>query len=546
MHKNNYPLFYSLKVRTALLYTGLLSCSFAVIFAVVYVSLCLEYQRAADRRLHVIFSECEYEYLTGKEFDPQLRPFRELSSLPGPDTPRIREALKGFHPYTGFQYTENRTRYVLFGMRGEEYWKADFNTETDSISQQQFTPANSWIILSEEFSGESYGERNRIYFLLLDKNRKLLKKSPSVRKSRAVFLQHPYDMTETDSVRFSELTDPRGRRIRLAYRPQPDGKVLVVGLSLRNSDENLEKVANVFLTAGLIILILSSLCGWLLAKRMIRGIQRIGKAADRIADGDYTQRVPFGNDGLEIDNLVESFNSMTANTETLMRELRTIADDIAHDLRTPLTRMLGRAEITVSGNPTLENCLNTLGDNAEECRGMLSLINRMLDISKTESGTAVLHKKTFDLTLLLQRSAEVFSMVTEQKKQKLVIELPPGPVLFFADPVKIQQMAANLLDNAVKFTPEGGVIRISLTQTGDEICFSVADSGCGIPAEEQKNVFKRFYRADSSRHLPGNGLGLALVHAIVHAHRGSIELDSTPGHGSVFTIRFPAEKPEQK
>ncbi len=208
--------------------------------------------------------------------------------------------------------------------------------------------------------------------------------------------------------------------------------------------------------------------------------------------------------------------------------------------------MLGRAEITVSGNPTLENCLNTLGDNAEECRGMLSLINRMLDISKTESGTAVLHKKTFDLTLLLQRSAEVFSMVTEQKKQKLVIELPPGPVLFFADPVKIQQMAANLLDNAVKFTPEGGVIRISLTQTGDEICFAVADSGCGIPAEEQKNVFKRFYRADSSRHLPGNGLGLALVHAIVHAHRGSIELDSTPGHGSVFTIRFPAEKPEQK
>lgn len=546
MRKKNPPLLYSLKMRTALLYTGLLSFSFAVIFAVVYVSLYLEYQRAADRRLHVIFSECEYEYLTGKEFNPQLRPVRKTAKLTDTKSPRIREGLKGFHPYTGFQYNENRTRYVLFGMRGKEYWKAEFDTETDTFSQQKFTPSNNWIVLTEEFSGESYGERNRIYFLLLDKARRLLKKSPSVRKSRSAFLRYPYIMEESDSVRSSELTDSRGRRIRLAYRTLPDGNLLVVGLSLHGSDENLEKVANIFLTAGLIILILSSLCGWLLAKRMIRGIQRIGEAADRIADGDYTQRVPFGDDGLEIDNLVESFNSMTENTETLMRELRTIADDIAHDLRTPLTRMLGRAEVTVSGNPTLENCLETLGDNAEECRGMLSLINRMLDISKTESGTAVLHKTAFDLTQLLRRSAEVFSMVTEQKKQTLAIELPDKPVMLFADPVKIQQMTANLLDNAVKFTPEGGTIHVALTQDQQEIRFAVADSGCGIPPEEQKNVFKRFYRADTSRHLPGNGLGLALVHAIVHAHRGTIELDSTPGHGSVFTIRFPAEQPEKK
>ena len=217
----------------------------------------------------------------------------------------------------------------------------------------------------------------------------------------------------------------------------------------------------------------------------------------------------------------------------------TLLRAVSHDLRTPLTRMIGRSEVTVSGNPSLEDVLNTLGDNTEECRGMLVLINQMLEISKTESGAIVPERRELDLSALLERSVELFRLPAEQKGQEIVLNLPERPVHFCGDSVKLQRLVGNLLDNAMKFTPPQGRITVALKQSAQEIVLRVSDTGCGIPAEEREKVFKRFFRADSSRHLPGNGLGLALVQAIAKAHGGSVGLESEPGRGSVFTVRLP-------
>ena len=325
----------------------------------------------------------------------------------------------------------------------------------------------------------------------------------------------------------------------MAYRTIPNGTLLVIGLNQHAADENLQKISYAFLITGLTVLALSILCGWFLACRIVSGIERVRRTADRIADGDYSLRISPNAGDLETDDLIASFNTMTANTETLMSELKTITDDIAHDLRTPLTRMLGRSEIAVTLHPTSEKLQDTLGDNAEDCRRMLALINQMLAISKTESGASRLHRETVDLKKLLERASELFRMPAEQKRQTLLLELPAEPVFLSADPARLQQLIANLVDNALKFTSENGSIVIRLTESAEEILLSVSDTGCGIPPEECKKVFKRFYRADTSRNLPGNGLGLAMVRAIATAHGGFVSLSSEVGKGSTFTVHFP-------
>ena len=134
---------------------------------------------------------------------------------------------------------------------------------------------------------------------------------------------------------------------------------------------------------------------------------------------------------------------------------------------------------------------------------------------------------------------ELFRLPAEQKNQEIVLNIPERPVRFSGDAVKLQRLAGNLLDNAMKFTPPHGRITVALKRMDREVVLSVSDTGCGIPPEEREKVFKRFFRADSSRHLPGNGLGLALVQAIAKAHGGSVGLESEPGRGSVFTVRLP-------
>ena len=170
---------------------------------------------------------------------------------------------------------------------------------------------------------------------------------------------------------------------------------------------------------------------------------------------------------------------------------------------------------------------------------MLSLINRMLEISKTESGASSLRKTEFDLVALVNRLAELFRMVTGQKRQVLEVAAPADPVRLFADQGKVRQLLANLLDNASKFTPSGGTVRVEITEQPDAVVLAVSDTGCGISEEDREHVFKRFYRADSSRNLPGNGLGLSMVQAVAHAHGGRVELVSEPGKGSCFTVIFP-------
>lgn len=230
-------------------------------------------------------------------------------------------------------------------------------------------------------------------------------------------------------------------------------------------------------------------------------------------------------------------NDLMADKDRAYAELRHLTDDIAHDLRTPLTRLSMAAETNLAENEQGD----TLADHVmNETRAMLELINTMLAISQTEAKIDRSPRELLDLTTFLHDIGDLYQPVAEDAGITLTLDLPDGAVTFFGHKGKFQQLVGNLLDNAVKFTPSGGRITIRLRGGHDDIRFSIADTGCGISPDDLPFVFNRFWRADSSRHLPGNGLGLALAKAIVVSYAGQITCTSTPSQGTEFAIMLPA------
>lgn len=527
----------TVKCRIAVGYALLFALSFGVVFTTVYFYWRLSHLETMDRKLSVFLNEFAYEYLTGREFDTTFGavPFKRV---PEAALRIIERKIDGFSPLSAFRNVGDEQQFTLLGTQGGRLCRLRLNLADESFEAEIMKHAGHAGFLQKEFNSETYGEgRGQTFFLLLSPEREVLASSPFAPQLLAFLREFDYRPGQ-ESVQYT-IIRPGRHNLRLAYQRQYDGTILAIGGSLHAMDESLDRLIAIFCITGIPILLIGALVGWLLARRFVSGIDRVCRAADVIAAGDYSLRVHSAGEGSEIDHLIRTFNRMVGNTETLMNEQRNISDNIAHDLRTPLTRILGRAELAASGRQELEIYQNTVADIGEECYRMLNLINMMLEISRTESGAVEITRSRFDFRAMLRRSAELFSMPAEQKHQKLTLRLPETPVLVCCDQQKLQQVAANLLDNAIKFTPEGGAVDVELSVCDGEIRFSVADTGCGIREEERTEIFKRFYRADNSRSLPGNGLGLSLVSAIVTAAGGSITVEAVVPRGSRFTVRLP-------
>ena len=173
---------------------------------------------------------------------------------------------------------------------------------------------------------------------------------------------------------------------------------------------------------------------------------------------------------------------------------------------------------------------------------MLELRNSMLEITRTESGVAGLKRERVELAGELRRAHELFLPVAEDLGIDFLLDVPDRPVCLLADRMKLQRVFSNLIDNALKFNRRGGEVALTLKQTEKCVTVTVADSGCGIAEADLPHVFERLFRADASRSLPGNGLGLPLARAVIRAHGGEITVESTPGKGSVFTVTLPRGK----
>jgi len=213
-------------------------------------------------------------------------------------------------------------------------------------------------------------------------------------------------------------------------------------------------------------------------------------------------------------------------------------DDLAHDLRTPLTRLRGTAELALrdGGNPA--DARGALADCVDETDRVLHLLEVLLDVSAAEAGVLTLRRERVDLPNLARRAADLYREVAEQRKVKIELDLSPAELE--GDPVRLGQALSNLVDNALKFTSEGGRVAIATAAEPGAVTVTVSDNGPGVPMAEREAVWRRLFRGDASRSQRGLGLGLALVRAVAEAHGGSATVGDSPGGGARFQIRLPA------
>ena len=331
----------------------------------------------------------------------------------------------------------------------------------------------------------------------------------------------------------------RKQRVRILYTMLGPGIAIQVGESMESFSRFLDIFKGILIFTLAFLLLLAAGVGWFMAKRAVSGVEVITNTARKISAGVLEERVPVKDTGDEIDLLSRTFNEMLDRIQSLVREVKEMSDNIAHDLKGPITRIRGAAEVTLTTSHSMGEYENTTASIIEECDRLLGMINTMLMISKTEAGVDKPSLENVQISSLLEDTCELFLPGAEDKGISLRYSAP-GAIHLNGDVRMIQRMLSNLLDNAIKYTHSGGKVDVSLSDNGSgKILISVSDTGIGISPEELPHIFDRFYRGDQSRSTAGIGLGLSLSRAIARAHGGDIKATSIPGKGSSFTITLP-------
>ena len=329
------------------------------------------------------------------------------------------------------------------------------------------------------------------------------------------------------------------RDYTVVTRQLEDGNTIQVGRLTDSRAVLLAPVRRAFMGVGAGAFLLSIAAGTMLAWRATRPLRAVSDTARRIvATGDFTARVPGPNGRGELADLVRQFNTLLDKNSAHVRVLRETLDNLAHDLRTPLTRLRGSAELALGDGGDAAEARNALAECVDESDRLLHLLEALLDISAAEAGALKLNRDALDLRSLTERAVDLYREVAEEKQIAVTLE-QPDPVELNADAIRLGQAVNNLLDNALKYTPAGGKVALAARVDGPVALLTVTDTGPGVPAAERDAIFRRLYRGDSSRSQRGLGLGLSLVKAIVEAHGGTVAVeDATPG-GARFIVRLP-------
>ncbi len=308
-----------------------------------------------------------------------------------------------------------------------------------------------------------------------------------------------------------------------------DGSRLLLAQSLDQAEELQEVILYTIIIILLVSVGLALTMGWFIGRTLLARIDKVSMTAKAISSGNFSQRVPLSDRNDEFDELATQLNNMLTRIEKLLAGMRQVTDNIAHDLRQPLSRLRNRLEITLLEKRDMLEYQQVLGETIEDADELIRTFNALLEIAQTEAGSLRGEWQTVDMTALLADLGELYQELAASKDKHLLINVQQG-LKVTGNHHLLAQAISNLLDNAIKYTENKGRITLSAKQHAKGFVVQISDNGLGIPYEKHSLVLERFYRLDTARSTTGNGLGLSLVKAVMDLHGATLKFaDNKPG-----------------
>lgn len=331
------------------------------------------------------------------------------------------------------------------------------------------------------------------------------------------------------------------RRVRIP--PANTAYIILASQPLKAVEEELESLREILYFATPVLLLLAGVGGWFLARQGLAPVAAMARSARQIESGSLDKQLPVANPRDELGQLATTFNELLSRLDSAFAEQRRFMADASHELRTPLSVMSAAAGVTLKKpHRDEEEYREAIEMMAEQTKRLSRIVKDMFILARADAGRYPLQKKALYLDDLLDETARAGDMLASDKNVKLVVT-NLEEAAFHGDEDLLRQMVLNLVDNAVKFTPSGGVVKLDLIRKEDEYLLSISDTGPGISPEARDHVFERFYSADKARSRAydgGGGLGLPIAKWIANAHDGELELVSSDHNGTTFLVRLPA------
>jgi heavy metal sensor kinase len=329
-------------------------------------------------------------------------------------------------------------------------------------------------------------------------------------------------------IRSGLMIDERGNRYYLA-----------IGRAIDQNNKVIRDFSLNYLILVPVVIFLSGLLGWFLAGKALDPVNSVAETAQRITHSNLDMQIPLRQAGDELDRLIEAFNHMMTRLDRSFEQIRQFSTDVSHELRTPLTVVRGQLEVALFTAQTVEQYRDAMAEALEGVDRLSNIVRALLMLSQAESGQLVLQKTHLDLAGLARDLVDEHQIPAEAQGVRLSADLPEH-CMIFADRTQIERMLSNLLGNAIKYTPSGGTVQVSLLNQGDQVTLLVEDTGVGIAPDHLPHIFDRFYRVPSADPEKGLGLGLSFVAWIVKAHGGTTEVQSALDKGTRFLVTLPA------